>query len=176
MTVADPAALPTTGTWQIDTVHSYASFKVTHHLVATFRAGFHSLRGALEDGVLFGSVPVENIDLGGVAVFKEHLLGPDWFDAAAHPELSFTSSDLQIGDDGSIRAAGELTIKGITRPVRITGSARGPAEVKRNDGSTSIRGGLDLAATVDRRDFGLNSTSGTDWTVTLEVALELVKS
>lgn len=175
MTIANPAALSTTGTWQIDAVHSYASFKVTHHLVATFRAGFHGLSGALEEGVLSGSVPVENIDLGGVAVFKEHLLGPNWFDAASHPELSFTSDELQVTDDGTLRAAGELTIKGITRPVSIGGSARGPAEVTRSDGSPTVRVGLDLTTTLDRRDFGLNSPSGTDWMVVLEVALELVE-
>lgn len=176
MSATTPATLPTTGTWQIDTVHSYASFTVTHHLVATFRAGFHGLDGSLEDGVLAGSVPVENIELRGVEPFKEHLLGPDWFDAASHPELSFRSSELRVDDEGGLRAAGELTIKGVTKPVSIGGSARGPAEVTRRDGSRSVRLGLDLTTTLDRRDFGLEASGGAGWSVTVDVALEFVRS
>lgn len=175
MTVTVPTTTPVAGSWEIDTVHSYASFKVTHHVVATFRSGFHGVSGKLQDGTLSGSVPVENIALRGVDAFREHLLGPDWFDAAAHPELTFTSTEFQVDGDGSLQATGELTIKGITKQLSISGSARGPAEITRSNGSLSERLGLDLTAVVDRRDFGLNAGGGADSAVTLEVALELVK-
>lgn len=175
-TATTHVTLPTTGTWRIDTVHSYASFKVTHHMVATFRGGFYGLTGAFEDGALAGAVPVENIELRGVDAFKEHLLGPDWFEAVSHPELRFRSTELNVAADGSLRARGELTIRGVTKPVDITGFVRGPAKITRHDGSTSERLGIDLTTTLDRRDFGLEASGGAGWIVTLEVALEHVKS
>ena len=65
MSVTTPASVPATGSWQIDATHSTVTFTVTHNVVATFRAGFHGISGSLEDGVLSGSVAVENLELGG---------------------------------------------------------------------------------------------------------------
>ena len=68
-----PTSIPSTGTWKIDSVHSSATFKVIHHVVATFRGHFHEVSGALEDGVLSGSVQTDSIDLGTLPLLKEHL-------------------------------------------------------------------------------------------------------
>lgn len=168
------ASIPSTGTWQIDGIHSTAAFKVTHNVVATFRGTFHGVTGSLENGVLTGEVPVEGLQIGPLEPFKQHLLAGDWFDVAAHPTLSFRSTDMHSHADGTLHAAGELTMKGVTKPVSISGSVVGPSEVTAADGSVATRLGLNLATTVDRREFGLESFGGTDWNVTLEVALELV--
>jgi polyisoprenoid-binding protein YceI len=168
-----PATLPATGTWSIDPVHSAARFRVTHLGVATFRAGFHNPTGSLENGVLSGSVEYANIDLGLIPAFKEHLMSEDWFDAASHPTLSFRSTDLHSDGDGTVRGSGELTIKAITKPVQFSGTVTGPLEVTRPDGVTQQRLGLDLTATLDRRDFNITGTGGADWIVTLEVSLAL---
>jgi polyisoprenoid-binding protein YceI len=176
MSVNAPPEIPATGSWQIDATHSTVTFTVTHNVVATFRSGFHGVSGSLEDGVLSGSVAVENIELGGPEVFKEHLLGEGFFDAASHPTLSFRSQDIHAHGDGSVHASGELTIKGVTKPIAVEGSVRGPLEVTLADGSTAERLGITLTATVDRRDYGLNIAAGAGWDVTIEVALQLGKS
>ena len=176
MSATTPASLPATGSWRVDATHSTATFTLTHNVVATFRAGFHGISGSLEDGVLSGSVAVENLDLGGPAAFREHLLGEGFFDAASHPNLSFRSQDIHAHGGGNVHGSGELTIKGTTLPIAVEGSVRGPQEVELADGSTGERLGITLTTTVDRRDYGLEIYAGADWDVAIEVALELSKS
>ncbi len=176
MTIGTPSSIPATGSWRIDATHSTATFTVTHNVVATFRAGFHGVTGSLEDGVLSGSVAVENLELGGPEAFREHVLGEGFFDAASHPTLSFRSHDLHAHDDGHVHAHGELTIRGVTRPIAAQGSVRGPLEVTMVDGSTRERLGITLTTTVDRRDFGLAIHAGVEWDVNIEVELELGRS
>jgi polyisoprenoid-binding protein YceI len=171
LSTTTPASVPTTGTWSIDTVHSTVSFKVKHNVIATFRGHFHEVTGALVDGVLTGEVQVENIDLGTIPLFKEHLLAPDWFDGTNYPTLSFKSTDLHA-HDAHLHATGELTIKGVTKPVEIAGTVSGPLSVKAANGSTADRLGLDLTTVVNRNDFNVGVYVGDD--VTIEVSLELV--
>jgi polyisoprenoid-binding protein YceI len=173
MSTLPSPSIPTTGTWAIDSVHSSATFTVAHHVIATFRGHFHDISGELVDGVLSGSVQTDSIDLGSVALFKEHLLGADWFDIANHPSLSFRSTDLHAHGD-HIHAVGELTIKGVTKPVAIAGSVRGPVPVPNHDGSSSDRLGIDLTTTVNRQEFGITGGGGASDEVTIEVSLELV--
>jgi polyisoprenoid-binding protein YceI len=165
-------SIPTSGTWNIDSIHSSVIFTLTHNVVATFRGSLHGVSGTLTDGVLAGEVAVENLDVGLLEVFKEHLLGEAWFDAANHPTLSFRSTDIHNHDDGGVHAAGELTIKGVTKPVHISGTVTGPASVDLADGSTGERLGLNLTTTVDRREFGMEAYAGADWDVTIEVTLQ----
>jgi polyisoprenoid-binding protein YceI len=173
LTATVPASIPSTGTWKIDSIHSSASFKVTRFRVATFRGHFHDLTGTLEEGTLTGSVQTETIDLGTFPVFKEHMLGADWFDVENHKELSFSSTDLHAHGD-QVHATGELTIKGVTRPVEISGTVRGPVAIPNRDGTSSDRLGLDLTTAVNRRDFGLTGEGAADDDVIIEVSLELV--
>ncbi|HEX3801903.1 MAG TPA: YceI family protein [Solirubrobacteraceae bacterium] len=176
MSATTPASIPATGSWKIDETHSTATFTLAHNVVATFRGGFHGITGGLEDGVLSGSLPVGNLDVPGPAVFKEHLLGEGFFDAASHPTLSFRSDDLHAHGDGSVHATGELTIKGVTKPITADGSVRGPLEVTLADGSIGERLGITLTTRVDRRDYGMTVFAGADWDVTIEVALQFGKS
>jgi hypothetical protein len=76
MNTASDTGVPATGTWKIDSVHSSATFRIVHHKIATFRGHFHDVEGALVNGVLTGSVRTESNDVGSVAMFKEHMLGP----------------------------------------------------------------------------------------------------
>ncbi len=173
MSPTSPAGIPATGTWKIDSVHSSATFRVAHHRVATFRGHFHDVRGELLDGVLSGSVESESLDVGTMAVFKEQLLGPEWFDLANHATLSFRSTDLHAHGD-HLHGAGELTIRGVTRAVELSGNARGPIAVPSRDGRTADRLGLDLSTTINRREFGLTGDGGAADQVTIDVSLELV--
>jgi polyisoprenoid-binding protein YceI len=167
-----PTEVPTTGTWDIDSIHSTVTFSVKHHVIATFRGHFHEVTGALVDGVLSGSVKSDNLDVGTLPMFKDHLSAPDWFDIANFPTLSFTSTDLHA-HDGHLHAAGELTLKGITKPIAVTGTVTGPLEVTVADGSQQQRLGLDLSTTINRKEFGIVGEGGAADNVTIDVSLEL---
>ena len=173
MSTTSPS-LPTTGTWKIDSVHSSASITVPHNVVAKFRGSFNGVSGTLENGVLSGSVPVESIDII-LPPFRGHVLS-EFFDAENHPTLDFRSTELHAHADGTLHLNGELTVKGITKPISATGTVAGPQEVSRSDGSSVEILGLSLTSTVDRREFGQELPAGTGWDVTINVDLELAKA
>ena len=138
------------GTWTVDKVHSSIGFEV-EHLVSTFRGRFEDYDAQLKDGKLVGTVAVPS-----VRVYDEnleaHLQSPEFFDAELHPELRFESRELAIDEDGNVTVEGDLTIKGITKPV----TARGRYVHLEADMAGGERIGLALEAAVDRREFGLN--------------------
>lgn len=155
MTTIAPVAL--TGTWVSDPVHSTASFAVKHMIVSTFRAGFRQIDGRLEvdgdDIRLTGRVPAESIDVE-LDDLRNHLLSPEFFDVANTPDITFVSTAVRRGDgDGdTIDVDGELTVKGVTKPVHATGSIVGPA-VSFGDAEVV---GVELQTTIDKNDFGLS--------------------
>ena len=169
-------AVPT-GTWTADKVHSSIGFEV-EHMVSTFRGRFEDYDAQLVDGRLEGKVEVASVKVYDENL-EAHLQSPDFFDAELHPELRFESRELTVDDDGGVTLEGDLTIKGVTKPVTATGRY---VYVEADMGGGE-RIGLRLEATVDRREFGLNWNAplpkggfalGND--VTLVVALELVQA
>ena len=167
------------GVWTVDPVHSSVTFAITHNGFATFRSGFGSYEARLSGGEqpqLEGAVEVASIEIDEQQL-KGHLLSPEFFDAERHPQLRFRSSELSVGEDGSARLRGELEIRGETRQVEASGRfAQLGADL-----AGSPRVGLSIAATVDRRDFGLDwqaeLPSGgevLDYAVEIAVELELV--
>jgi polyisoprenoid-binding protein YceI len=165
------------GTWRADKVHSTIGFEV-EHMVSTFRGRFEEYDAQLVDGTLIGTVAVPSVKVYDENL-EAHLQSPDFFDAQLHPELRFESRELQIDEDGSVTLDGDLTIKGTTKDV----TAEGRYVHVEADMAGGERIGLQLEATVDRREFDLNWNAplpkggfvlGND--VTLVVALELVKA
>jgi len=167
------------GTWTVDPVHSSVTFAVTHNGVTTFRSGFGSYEARLTGGEqprLVGTVEVESIEIDE-EMLKGHLLSPEFFDTQRFPQLRFSSTELSVGEDGSLRVAGDLEIHGEIRKVEASGRFAQLGE----DAYGKARVGLSIASTVDRRDFGLNwqaeLPSGgevLDYAVTISVDLELV--
>jgi polyisoprenoid-binding protein YceI len=163
------------GTWRFNPVHSSASFAV-EYLVASFRGDFKELDARLADGQLSGSVRV-----GSIVVKDEnlaaHLQGPDFFDAERFPEISFSSNALAIDGDRA-ELDGELTMKGVTKPIHATGTVHGPTE----DFAGNTRLGFALSTTVDRTEFGVSWNAdlpkggrALSDKVTLTVELEFIK-
>ena len=143
-----------TGTWNVDATHSQVGFAVDY-MVGTFRGTFSPFAATLtvaEDGAatLAGSAPVS-----GVRVQDEnltaHLQSPDFFDAEQAPEITFRSTRIERVDD-EITVAGDLTIRGRTLPVILTGTVGEPAD----DPYGTTRFWLRLESTIDRTAFGLN--------------------
>ncbi len=168
------------GTYAVDPVHSSIAFAIVHNGVATFRSGFDSYEARLSGGEaprLEGSV-----DVGSVRIDEEqlkgHLLSSDFFDTARYPQLRFESTELGVGDDGTVTLRGELEIRGERREVEASGRfGRLGADLAGN-----ARVGLSLAASVDRRSFGLDWNAELpsggevlDYEVAIAVELELVE-
>ena len=143
-------ALPT-GTWQLDPVHSTVGFSVKHMVVANFRGGFGTFDVTLDEDGLRGTVDVASISVSEPNL-NGHLLAPDFFDAERNPQLSFRSTTIRVSD-GELDIDGELTLKGVTRPVAITGTVSGPV-THAFDGSSRL--GLELETIIDRTAYGLD--------------------
>ena len=130
------------GSWSADPVHSHVSFEIAYAGTNTFRGGFHEYAATLEDGVLAGTARVASVDVKDEQL-NGHLQTPDFFDAERFPEITFRTSDLEHG---------ELTIKGVTRPVTISSSVSEPNV----DPFGRERIGITLETKVDRNEFGVS--------------------
>ena len=170
------------GTWSADPVHSHISFEVAYAGVNTFRGGFGEFAVTLtggEEPSLEGTAKVASVDVKDENL-DAHLQTPDFFDAARYPELAFTATELRRLDDGRVEGSGELTIKGVTQPIRLAGAI---ASEPVTDPMGRERLGLRLGASIDRTDFGVswnapNQTGGGDYVandVTLIAELALIR-
>jgi polyisoprenoid-binding protein YceI len=139
----------------LDPVHSTIGFEVDY-LSGTFRGQFREVEATLVVGDptrLAGSAKVASVDVKDEDL-SAHLQSPDFFDAERHPELGFESAGIDLsGETATI--SGELTIKGVTRPVELTGTIAEPI----TDPYGRERIGLRLATALDRTDFGLEWNS-----------------
>jgi polyisoprenoid-binding protein YceI len=168
-----------TGTWTVDPVHSSVAFAITHNNVATYRSKFDGYNVTLtggEEPKLAGTVEVDSIDIDE-AQLKGHLMSPEFFDTERFPKLTFTSTRLDVADDGSVRLAGLLNIKGTEREVEATGRF---GEIGGDLGGNP-RVALSLSTAVDRREFGMEFNAELpsggqvlEWEVAINVDLELV--
>jgi len=138
----------------VDPAHSSVGFEVKHMGIATVRGRFGTFEGKVDATgdapVLEGSVDVATIDTGD-ANRDGHLKGPEFFDADHQPKITFHSTGTEVGGGGQITLEGEITIKGITKPIELTG------EIAENgqDPWGNERIGLELTTTIDRREFDL---------------------
>jgi polyisoprenoid-binding protein YceI len=154
MSTTTTSKIAPAGTWSTDPVHSTVGFEVAY-LAGTFRGTFRHASATLEvaaDGgtTLEGSARVASVDVKDENL-NAHLQSPDFFDAESHPELRFRAEDLRLeGEELTIE--GEIVIKGVTKPVTLTGAAVAPIE----DPWGNTRVGMTVAARVDRTDFGLD--------------------
>ncbi len=141
------------GTWTLDPVHSTIGFEVGY-LVGTFKGQFRDVAAQLDVGEtgarLAGSASVASVDVKDENL-AAHLQSPDFFDAETHPELRFSADDFAI-DGGIVTVDGEITIKGVTKPVVVTGTVAEPL----TDPYGNERIGLAVSTTVDRTEFGVS--------------------
>ena len=137
------------GVWTLDPVHSSIGFEIAY-MGGSFRGHFNEVDARLADNRLEGSARVKSVQVKDESL-DAHLQSPDFFDAERHPVLRFESGDIQ-GDADEVTVRGEITIKGITRPVELKGTIAAPTP--KGDGSEVI--GVKLETVIDRTDFGVN--------------------
>ncbi|MBV9534583.1 MAG: YceI family protein [Solirubrobacterales bacterium] len=173
-------ATPIIGIYAADPIHSSAGFAVKYMGVSTFRATFDRLNATLKGGsdgiTLEGAAEVDSISIHSPEQFRANVLGPEFFDAEARPQITFTASEVLLSDDGIALVRGALTIKGNTRQIVAQGTWSPPA----SDSSGKTRSHLGLEATINRRDFGIiwdaplpsgGTALADEVTITVELAL-----
>jgi polyisoprenoid-binding protein YceI len=148
MSTTETQAVPA-GTWAVDKVHSNVGFAVDY-MAGTFTGSFSDFDAVVTDGVLNGSAKVASVQVKDPNL-EAHLQAPDFFDAERNPELSFESKSIERDGD-KVKVDGEITIKGHTEPVEITGVVSDPMA----DPYGGERFGLTLEAKVDRDKFGIS--------------------
>src|SRR6266571_2236664 len=141
------------GTWALDPIHSTIGFEVDY-LAGAFRGQFREVAARLDaesdKPVLAGSAKVASVDVKDENL-NAHLQSPDFFDAERHPELTFESTDISRSGD-EVKIGGELTIKGVSQPVVLTGTIADPVEHP----AGGRRIGVKLETTVDRTAYGVS--------------------
>ena len=147
-------ALPT-GTWNIDPSHSRIGFSVKHLGISTVRGEFRSYEGVFEIGEdgsakASGTVATDSVDTS-VPDRDGHLMAPDFFDTATYPEIAFQSTSISAVDDDTYELAGDLTLRGITKPITLTAEIGG-AET---DAFGNDRIGLEATGSLNRSDYGM---------------------
>ena len=124
-----------TGVFDADRTHSSFQFAIRHMKVSTFRASFSDVDARLtaREGQtrLEGVARVESISIADPPAFREHVVrGAEFFDADNHPEIRFRSERVELAENGMATVEGELTIKGIGRPITATGPTSGRSRTR----------------------------------------------
>jgi polyisoprenoid-binding protein YceI len=175
---------PFAGTYELDRTHSTIQFAVRHQQLSLFRASFGDVDARLtaEDGTiaLEGRARVDSISIAEPPEFRDHVVrGADFFDADTHPTISFHSTRIELRDDGTVTAGGELTIRGTAHSI----TAQGTYQSTREDPFGSYRAGLELRTTVDRRSWDMtwqmplpDGSDALGWDVEITAQLELIKT
>jgi polyisoprenoid-binding protein YceI len=147
-------------TWDIDTSHANAGFRVRHLMVSHVRGHLGPVTGTvfIDEQDLSRSRIDVSIDTRGIdsreSKRDEHLRSADFLDVANHPTVTFQSTRVEApaGPTGDLRITGDLTIRGVTRPVTLEVEALPPAI---QDPWGNQRRGVSAHARMNRKDWGL---------------------
>lgn len=165
--------------WTVDAVHSSVFFRVKHMGSAWAYGLIHAPTGKVvfdpakpEASSVEVTARVSNIDTGHEGRDK-HLKGNDFFAGGQFPEIKFKSTSWKPVGEGKFEVAGDLTLRGVTKPVTATMELTGTG--KNRDGADIA--GFEATFTVKRSEFGVNGAQGgVGDDVTLTVSLEVAKS
>jgi polyisoprenoid-binding protein YceI len=176
-----PSAPGTVSTWNLDSAHSSAEFKVKHMMISNVKGTFGGLTGTLKldetdytHSTVEASIPVASLTTGD-AQRDGHLKSADFFDAEKFPTITFKSSNIDSTGGADYAVTGDLTIHGVTKSV--TFAVEDVSEPSK-DPWGNHRIGLSASTKINRKDFGLTWNSalesggvlvGEDVTIHLEV-------
>ncbi len=144
-------------TYTIDGSHTFPSFGYNHLGFSNQSHRFNKTTGTItldragRTGAIDVSIDARSVDTGS-ALFNEHIQGADYFDTARHPVIVFKSAQMKFEGDQPVAASGDLTIKGVTKPVTlsITHFKCQPHPMLKVEAC-----GANAVATVRRSDFNM---------------------
>jgi polyisoprenoid-binding protein YceI len=173
-------------TYDIDSAHSSANFKIRHMMISNVRGQFSKVTGSIEFDAKNPNASKVNavIDVNTIDTREEardkHLKSPDFFDVAKFPSITFKSKTFAPAGAGKYKVTGDLTIHGVTKEVVLDLSDVTP-EAKGMRGETRIGG--QAATKINRKDFGLTWSKSMDGggvvvgdEVDITIDLELIKN
>lgn len=158
----------TPGVWNIDASHSSVAFVARHLVVSKVRGRFDTFAGA----ITVAADPLQStvdatIEVGSINTSDTsrdgHLKSPDFFDAEQFPTITFATTGVRADGDDFV-LTGDLTIKGVTRPVDLELEFNGVEK----DPWGGTRAGFSAETEINRKDWGL------EWNVLLETGGALV--
>jgi polyisoprenoid-binding protein YceI len=174
----------TAGTWKLDPNHSEVSFWVKHLKISKVRGTFETVDATIvtapdpKDSTISAVIDVASVNTGQKDR-DNHLRTSDFFLAEEHPQLTFVSTQINTdGDDFSVD--GNLTLRGVTKPVTFSGEFNGVA----TDEYGQTKAGATASTKINRHDFGVSwnaaleaggFTLGDDVTINLELQVVLQK-
>ncbi|MHB8467997.1 MAG: YceI family protein [Acidimicrobiales bacterium] len=144
------------GTWTIDPVHSEVGFSVRHMMVSKVRGKFTGFTGTIATGddplesTVTAVVDLASIDTGN-ADRDNHIRSADFFDVEANQSMTYRSTGIRSDGDGYV-LHGELTLKGVTRPVPLHLELGGFGP----DPFGGVRAGFTATGEIRRSDFGVD--------------------
>ena len=176
---ASASALAAPVTYTVDGTHTYPRFSYNHFGMSTQLSRFNNTTGTVtldkdaKTAAVDLTIDMTSVDTG-FATFDEHIQGEDFLDTAQYPTATFKSSKVKFAGDKPVAIDGNLTIKGITRPVtlKVTNSTNIPHPMLKKDAI-----GADATVMIKRSQFNAGKFAphvGDD--VTITVSLEAVKS
>jgi polyisoprenoid-binding protein YceI len=181
LAVPSPAAVTT---WQIDPAHTAAGFSVKHMMISTVRGQFKGVTGTVnwdDQDISKSSVDV-TIDANTVDTGEPKrdadLKSANFFDVAHYPTITFKSAKIEKISAAKMKVTGDLTIRGITKPVVL--DVEGPSgAIKDPYGNTRVA--LNATTTINRMDYGVKWNAKLDGgvvvgdDVNINIDLEMIK-
>jgi len=170
------------GTWKLDPTHSTVTFSVRHLMISKVRGSFESFDVTIVTAENPADSTIEaSIDVASVNTNQKdrdaHLRTSDFFLADEHPTANFVSTSIEFdGDD--FTATGDLTLRGVTKPVVLKGEFGGIM----TDGYGQTKAGATATTKINRHDFGVSwnaaleaggVTLGDDVTINLDLQVVL---
>jgi polyisoprenoid-binding protein YceI len=155
--VVNGVEYPAIGNYVLDAAHTSIGFTVRHMAVSKVRGTFTRFEGSFDiaEDAADSSVHV-TIDPNSVDTRDEnrdnHLRSDDFFDVANHPQWSFDSTSVRETGPGELEVVGDLTIRGVTRPVTLALTVEGVV----TDPYGNHRVGFSARTTINRDDFGVS--------------------
>lgn len=152
-------------TWAIDPTHTIAAFTAKHLGIASFRGRFRDVEGTISldeanpaNSSVTASIKTDSIDVPGER-FHGHMVSGDWLDAEKWPAITFRSTGVERRDDTHWTVTGDLTIRDVTREVRLATEYLGQAV---HPFSKRTHAAFHAETEIDRTDFGLNWNAAMD--------------
>jgi polyisoprenoid-binding protein YceI len=170
------------GTWTLDPAHSEVSFTVRHLAISKVRGTFEKFDVTVvtaenpEDSTLTATIDVASVNTNQ-AQRDEHLRTSDFFAIDEFPTMTFVSTGIRH-DGEDFYLDGDLTLRGVTKPVSIKGEFGGII----TDGYGQTKAGASGTVKINRKDFGVNwnaaiegggFTLGDDVTISIEAQVVL---
>jgi polyisoprenoid-binding protein YceI len=154
-----------TGDYTIDPIHSSIGFTARHAMVTKVRGTFDEFDGHLHLDATDPSKSTAKVTIKAASIDTRnadrdaHLRSNDFFAMDEYPEITFESTSVEPVDDATFRVTGDLTIRGVTRPVTFDLEYNGSA----TDPFGNKRVGLEGSVQVNRKDWGIT------WNAPLEL-------